>query len=71
VNEGYEGLDDSKNWDGVLGTYARDGTWHVCVVPAQGSKDCISPAVTAQTVAEPCAPDSGGVQIVRFIFQQN
>jgi len=71
VDEGYEGLDDSKNWDGVLGNYPRDGTWYVCVVPAQGSKNCISPTVTAQTAADPCAPDSGGVQIVRIIFQQN
>lgn len=71
VNEGYPGLDDSSNWDGILATYARDGTWHVCVVPAEGSRDCISTTVTAQTSAEPCAPESGGVQIVRMVFQQN
>jgi hypothetical protein len=71
VNEGYEGLDDSSNWDGVLATTAKAGTWHVCVVPAEGSWDCVSTTVTAQTVAEPCAPDSGGVQILRIVFQQN
>jgi hypothetical protein len=71
VNEGYPGLDDSSNWDGILATYAKAGTWHVCVVPAEGSRDCISPTVTAGTVAEPCTPDSGGVQIVRLVFQQN
>ncbi len=71
VNEGYPGLDDSSNWDGVLATYAKDGTWYVCVVPGEGSWDCISTRVTAQTVAGPCAPDSGGVQIVRIVFQQN
>lgn len=72
VNEGYPGLDDSSNWDGILAaTYARDGTWHVCVVPAEGSRDCISTTVTSQTAAEPCAPESGGVQIVRMVFQQN
>lgn len=70
VNEGYEGLDDSSNWDGILGTYPKAGAWHVCLAPAQGSRECQSPTVTAQTVAEPCAPDSGGVQIVRIIFQQ-
>jgi len=71
VDEGYPGLDDSSNWDGVLATYAKAGTWHVCVVPAEGNRDCISPIVTAQTAIEPCAPNSGGVQIVRIVFQKN
>jgi hypothetical protein len=71
VNEGLPGLDDSSNWDGVLDTYAKAGTWKVCVVPAEGSWECISTTVTAQTVTEPCAPESGGVQIVRIVFQQN
>jgi hypothetical protein len=71
VDEGYAGLDDSSNWDGVLATYAKPGTWQVCVVPAEGSRDCISTTATAQTFGEPCAPDSGGVQIVRIVFQQN
>lgn len=71
VDEGYEGLDDSRNWDGILGNYPRDGTWYVCVAPAQGSWDCISTTVIGQTVAEPCAPDSGGVQILRIVFQKN
>jgi hypothetical protein len=71
VDEGYEGLDDSRNWDGTLENYAKAGTWHVCIVPAEGSWDCRSTTVTVQTAAEPCAPDSGGVQIVRIVFQQN
>ena len=71
VNEGYPGMDDSSNWDGVLATYAKAGTWHVCVVPAEGSWECRSTTVTAQTATEPCAPESGGIQIVRIVFQQN
>ena len=71
VNEGYEGIDDSSNWDGVLATHAKAGTWNACVVPAEGSWDCISPTVSAQTVGEPCAPNSGGAQIVRIVFQKN
>jgi hypothetical protein len=71
VDEGYPGLDDSSNWDGILATYPKPGTWHACVVAAEGSRDCISTTVTAQTVGDPCAPDSGGVQIVRIVFQQN
>jgi len=71
VDEGYDGLDDSTNWDGVLATYAKAGTWHVCVVPAEGSRDCVSTTVTAQTATEPCAPESGGVQVVRIVFQKN
>jgi hypothetical protein len=69
VNEGYDGLDDSSNWDGILATHAKPGTWYVCVVPAEGGRDCISSTVTAQTVADPCAPDSGGAQIVRIVFR--
>ena len=71
ADEGYPGMDDSSNWDGVLATYAKAGTWHVCVVPAEGNRDCVSSTVTAQTANDPCAPDSGGVQIVRIVFQQN
>ena len=71
VDEGYPGLDDSSNWDGVLDIYPKAGTWYVCVVPAEGRWDCMSRTMTVQTVAEPCAPDSGGVQIVRIVFQQN
>ena len=71
VDEGYEGMDDSSNWDGVLGTYAKAGDWKVCVVPGDRRQDCISSTVTAQTVAEPCAPGSGGAQIIRIVFQQN
>ena len=71
TNEGYAGLDDSSNWDGVLATHAKPGAWHVCVAPAQGSWDCMSPTVTAQTVADPCVPDSGGVKILRIVFQQH
>ncbi len=71
VNEGLPGLDDSSNWDGILDTYPKAGTWYACVVPAEGSQDCISTTVTAETTADPCAPESGGVQIVRIVFQQN
>jgi hypothetical protein len=71
ADEGYAGMDDSSNWDATLATYAKAGTWLACVVPAEGSWDCISTTVTSQTGSEPCAPDSGGVQIVRIVFQQN
>jgi hypothetical protein len=71
VNEGYPTLDDSSNWDGVLATYAKPGIWKVCVAPAEGSWDCLSPTVTAETVEVPCDTGSGGVQIVRIVFQQN
>ena len=71
VNEGYEGLDDSSNWDGVLATSPKGGTWYMCVVPAEGNWECVSATVSVQTVGEPCAPDSGGAQIVRVVFQQN
>lgn len=71
VDKGYAGTGDEKNWDGTIDNYAKPGTWYVCVVPQQGSWDCISPKMTAKTVHEPCTPDSGGIQVVRFVFQQN
>jgi hypothetical protein len=65
----YEG--DEKNWDGLLADYARGGTWYVCVVAKEGDWDCISDRMTVQTVETPCAPDSGGIQVARIVFQQN
>ena len=72
MNEGYPGEGDEKNWDGIVdGATAKAGIWYACVVSEESSWDCISDKITAQTVAEPCAPDSGGVQVVRIVFQQN
>jgi hypothetical protein len=71
VNSGYAGLGDEKNWDGTIYNAPREGTWYVCVTPQDGSWDCISDKMTVKTVYEPCKPDSGGVQVVRIVFQQN
>ena len=71
VDKGYAGEGDEKNWDGTIDNYAKPGVWYVCVVPEQGSWDCLSNKMTAQTVHEPCNPGSGGIQVVRFVFQQN
>jgi hypothetical protein len=40
-------------------------------VPEEGSWDCLSPNMPAQTGHEPCNPGSDGIQVVRFVFQQN
>jgi hypothetical protein len=71
VNQGYAGQGDEKNWDGFIDNYPKPGTWYVCVVAQEGSWDCISDKMTAVTVSEPCAPGSDGVQVARFVFQQN
>ena len=71
VNEGYPGEGDEKNWDGVINNTAVAGTWYACVVPQQGSWDCISNRMVYTSVATPCEPDSGGVQIFRIVFQKN
>jgi hypothetical protein len=71
VDEGYPGEGDERNWDGTIDNKPRPGTWYACVVSAEGSWDCISEKMTAKTVHEPCDPNSGGVQVARFIFQQN
>lgn len=71
VHEGDPGLDDSRNWDATLAIEAKAGNWYACVVPGEGRTDCISSTVVAQTVSDPCAPGSGGAQIVRIVFRQN
>jgi hypothetical protein len=68
---GQSWIGDEKNWDGFLKDYPVTGTWYACVVPEDGNWDCVSNKMTLQTVAEPCAPDSGGIQVVRIVFQQN
>jgi hypothetical protein len=67
-NCGYTGL---MGLDGFIDNYPKPGTWYVCVVAQEGSWDCISDKMTAVTVSEPCAPGSDGVQVARFVFQQN
>jgi hypothetical protein len=71
VNPGYPGEGDEKNWDGIIDNYAKDGTWFACVVSQPGGWDCISNRMVFTSVATPCEPDSGGVQIFRIVFQQN
>jgi len=67
--EPWEG--DEKNWDGFLQPYPAAGTWFACVVEQEGGWNCISDKMTVHTDAEPCAPDSGGIQVVCIVFQQN
>ena len=71
VNPGYPGEGDEKNWDGLINNRAVDGTWYACVVPQLGSWDCISNKMVFTSVSNPCEPDSGGVQIMRVVFQKN
>jgi len=71
VDQGYPGKGDEKNWDGTIDNYAKPGTWYACVVPQNGSWDCISNRMVFTSVATPCEPDSGGVQIFRVVFQKN
>jgi hypothetical protein len=61
----YEG--DEGNWDGVIDNYAKPGVWRVCVVPEEGSWDCISNTVDARTSSD-CEND---VQVVHITFRQN
>lgn len=58
---------DEGNWDGTIDTKPRDGTWHVCVVPEQGSWDCVSNTVDARTSFD-C---NTGSQVVHITFRKN
>ena len=71
VDEGYPGEGDETNWDGIISNRAVAGSWYACVVPQKGSWDCISNRMVFTSVATPCKPDSGGVQVFRIVFQKN
>jgi hypothetical protein len=71
LDQGGPGVGDESNWDVILSNKPLQCTWYVCVVPDEGSWDCISNQVDAKTVAEPCGPTSDGVQMVRIIFQHD
>lgn len=60
-----------RNWDGFIKDYPINGTWYVCVVPDDGATNCLSKRMDVAMVAEPCAPESGGVQSVQISFQKN
>ncbi len=58
---------DEGNWDGTIWNGPREGVWHVCVVPSEGSWDCVSNTVDAHTDTN-CTT---GIQVVHITFQQN
>jgi hypothetical protein len=58
---------DEGNWDGTIDNYARDGIWHVCIAPSDGSWDCQSNTVDAATSSN-C---DTGIQVVHITFRQN
>ena len=58
---------DEHNWDGWQHEPPQPGLWHVCVVPSEGSWDCISNTVNARTGID-CEND---IQVVHITFQQN
>jgi len=60
---------DEGNWDGTIDTHVREGVWHVCVAPEDGSWDCVSNTVDAATTFD-CAPGSGA-NVVHITFRQN
>jgi hypothetical protein len=60
---------DEGNWDGTIDTRVREGVWHVCVAPEDGSWDCISNTVDAATTFD-CA-SAAGVNVVHITFRQN
>jgi hypothetical protein len=60
---------DEGNWDGTIDNQVRANTWHVCVVPEQGSWSCVSNTVDAATTFE-CAPGVG-INVVHITFRKN
>ena len=58
---------DEGNWDGTIDVSPRDGTWHVCVAPEDGSWTCISDTVDATTSSD-CV---SGIQVVQITFTLN
>lgn len=60
---------DEHNWDAFIDGRPRAGTWHACVVPEEGNRNCISNTVDATTTFE-CEPGVG-VNVVHITFRQN
>jgi len=60
---------DEGNWDGTIDNKVRANTWHVCVVPEEGSWSCVSNTVDAATTFE-CTPGVG-VNVVHITFRKN
>jgi hypothetical protein len=61
---------DGGNWDGLIDdNRVRQNTWHVCLVPEEGSWDCISNTVDTTTNLD-CTPGTG-IQEVQITFRQN
>jgi hypothetical protein len=60
---------DEHNWEGVIDNKVRQNTWHICVVPEQGSWNCISNTVDASTTFD-CTPGTG-VNVVHMTFRKN
>jgi hypothetical protein len=58
---------DEGNWDGMIDNRPRDGVWHVCIVPDEGSWDCVSNTVDAGTSFD-C---EAGSQVVHITFTKN
>ncbi len=64
----WSNTDYNKNWDGLLdNTGPRPGVWYVCIVPQQGSWECLSNQVTVETSGD-C---NTGPQWVQVNFRKN
>jgi hypothetical protein len=61
-------LEESEaNWDGIISPYPVQGLWHVCVVDAPQSSNCLSNVVDVETSSD-CR---SGDQIVHITFLEN
>lgn len=59
--------ESEANWDGNISPYPLDGLWHVCVVDAPQSSNCLSNQVDLETSSD-CR---SGDQIVHITFLEN
>jgi hypothetical protein len=58
---------DEGNWDGVIYNAPRDGVWNSCVVPSEGSWDCVSNVVAVESSSD-C---ESGFQVFHITFRKN
>ena len=59
-------LEETGTDNFVLDGYPKDGVWMVCVVPEEGSWECISNIVYAVTSSD-CV---SGIQVVQITFRE-
>ena len=59
--------ESEANWDGLISPYPIEGFWHVCVVDASQSSNCLSNTIDVE-ISSDC---NSGDQVIHITFLEN